>query len=147
MCGTLYFIIVIGEPWCLYGLTEALTYFPYLHSLPSPSLPPSQAPPAKPEGEEDWPFLREPWLKPDKITDRQRRRPDHPEYDPRTLYVPDLFLSQQTPVSTLRKLGNGWGRSTRVSNVAGEVWQGCDCCVLIVPVLMVWQRADRGGER
>ncbi|XP_055373333.1 probable DNA mismatch repair protein Msh6 [Condylostylus longicornis] len=37
------------------------------------------------------------FLKPDKIKDKKGRRPDHPEYDPKTLYVPESFLNQQTP--------------------------------------------------
>lgn len=41
-----------------------------------------------------------PWLKPEGIRDRDRRRPDHPDYNPRTLYVPEDFLNQQTPVSS-----------------------------------------------
>ncbi|XP_050687957.1 DNA mismatch repair protein Msh6-like isoform X2 [Eriocheir sinensis] len=56
-----------------------------------------EAPAPKEEGSEEWPFLKEPWLKPENVTDRQRRRPDHPEYDPRTLYVPESFMAQQTP--------------------------------------------------
>ena len=28
------------------------------------------------------------FLKPDKIMDKAKRRPDHPDYDPGTLYVP-----------------------------------------------------------
>lgn len=30
-------------------------------------------------------------------TDKNRRRPDHPEYNPRTLYVPHSFLQTETP--------------------------------------------------
>lgn len=37
------------------------------------------------------------FLKPDKIKDAQRRSQDHPEYDPRTLYVPDSFKQSLTP--------------------------------------------------
>ncbi|CAG9816577.1 unnamed protein product [Phaedon cochleariae] len=37
------------------------------------------------------------FLKPNKILDIKKRRPDHPEYDPRTLYVPDSFLGGLTP--------------------------------------------------
>jgi DNA mismatch repair protein MSH6 len=37
------------------------------------------------------------FLKQDKIRDAKRRRPDDPEYDPRTLYVPDHFKQNLTP--------------------------------------------------
>lgn len=37
------------------------------------------------------------FLKADKIRDAQRRSPDHPEYDPRTLLVPDSFKQGLTP--------------------------------------------------
>lgn len=49
------------------------------------------------ESSEDWPFLKYPWLQPENIRDREKRSPDHPEYNPRTLYVPESFLNQQTP--------------------------------------------------
>lgn len=41
------------------------------------------------------------WIKPDKIRDAQKRRPDDPKYDPTTVYIPDGFLDEQTPVSIL----------------------------------------------
>lgn len=41
------------------------------------------------------------WLKPDKIRDANNRRPDDPEYDPTTLYLPAKFLDEQTPVCIL----------------------------------------------
>lgn len=44
--------------------------------------------------------MNHPWLKPEGIRDRERRRPDHPDYNPRTVYVPEDFLNQQTPVSS-----------------------------------------------
>ncbi|XP_044755642.1 probable DNA mismatch repair protein Msh6 [Coccinella septempunctata] len=37
------------------------------------------------------------FLQPDKIKDKNKRRPDHPEYDNRTLFIPDDFLNNQTP--------------------------------------------------
>ncbi|KAK2708447.1 hypothetical protein QYM36_014152 [Artemia franciscana] len=37
------------------------------------------------------------FIKPEKIKDANGRRPDHPDYDPRTLLIPDRFLEQQTP--------------------------------------------------
>lgn len=38
------------------------------------------------------------FLKPDKIRDAEKRRPDDPKYDPTTVYIPDKFLDEQTPV-------------------------------------------------
>uniref|UniRef100_A0A0K0EKX1 DNA mismatch repair protein n=2 Tax=Strongyloides stercoralis TaxID=6248 RepID=A0A0K0EKX1_STRER len=37
------------------------------------------------------------FLKPDKIKDANGRRPDDPEYDGKTLYVPESFIQKQTP--------------------------------------------------
>lgn len=39
------------------------------------------------------------FIKPDKIKDANQRKPDHPEYDPTTLYVPRDYLDSLTPVS------------------------------------------------
>ena len=33
--------------------------------------------------------------------DKKKRKPDHPEYDARTLYVPEDFKLKVTPVSAL----------------------------------------------
>ncbi|XP_059225843.1 probable DNA mismatch repair protein Msh6 [Stomoxys calcitrans] len=44
-----------------------------------------------------WPHQKLEFLKPDKIKDKQGRRPDHPEYDPSTLYVPEKFLDSLSP--------------------------------------------------
>lgn len=49
--------------------------------------------------EGSWVHCKLEWLKPDKIKDAMKRKPDHPDYDPRTLYVPPEFLNDQTPVS------------------------------------------------
>lgn len=38
-----------------------------------------------------------PFLKPEKIMDKERRRPDNPDYDPHTLYVPQTFMDSQSP--------------------------------------------------
>lgn len=46
-----------------------------------------------------WPHQKLEFLKPDKIKDKQGRRPDHPDYDPTTLYVPPKFLDSLSPVS------------------------------------------------
>lgn len=40
------------------------------------------------------------FLKPDKIRDKNRNRPGHPEYDPRTVYVPPEFFKELTPAMT-----------------------------------------------
>lgn len=39
------------------------------------------------------------FLKPEIIRDGKKRSPSDPEYDPRTLYVPEDFLKELTPVS------------------------------------------------
>lgn len=41
------------------------------------------------------------WLKPDNIRDANKRRPDHPQYDPTTLYVPESHLNDLTPVGII----------------------------------------------
>jgi hypothetical protein len=46
-----------------------------------------------------WPHLRLDFLKPSKIRDAQRRSPTDPEYNPKTLYVPEEFKKNLTPVS------------------------------------------------
>ncbi|XP_044580012.1 probable DNA mismatch repair protein Msh6 isoform X2 [Cotesia glomerata] len=48
-------------------------------------------------GAESWPHLKYPFLQPENILDAEKRRPDHPEYNPKTLYVPQEFLDKQTP--------------------------------------------------
>ncbi|KAK7074527.1 DNA mismatch repair protein msh6 [Halocaridina rubra] len=54
--------------------------------------------PAKPaDSGESWPFMRYKWLQLENIRDREKRPPTHPDYNPRTLYVPEDFLNQQTP--------------------------------------------------
>ncbi|XP_074603536.1 DNA mismatch repair protein Msh6 [Brevipalpus obovatus] len=45
----------------------------------------------------DWPHSKFEFLQPDKIMDKQRRRPDHPDYDPKTIFVPESFRKKQTP--------------------------------------------------
>lgn len=54
--------------------------------------------PAKgPQEESNYPYLKLEFLQPDKIKDIKKRSKNDPEYDPKTLYVPDSFLKQQTP--------------------------------------------------
>ncbi|XP_063239704.1 DNA mismatch repair protein Msh6 [Bacillus rossius redtenbacheri] len=48
-------------------------------------------------GEDSWAHLKLDFLKPDRIRDARRRPPSHPEYDPKTLYVPEDFMRNQTP--------------------------------------------------
>ncbi|XP_048728354.2 DNA mismatch repair protein Msh6-like isoform X2 [Ostrea edulis] len=50
-----------------------------------------------PEQESNFPHLKLDFLQPDKIKDAKKRNKDHEEYDPKTLYLPDSFLRQQTP--------------------------------------------------
>ncbi|CAH0760592.1 unnamed protein product [Diatraea saccharalis] len=50
-----------------------------------------------PLDEENWIHCKLDWLKPDKIRDAKKRRPDHPDYDPTTLFVPPDFMNSQTP--------------------------------------------------
>lgn len=45
----------------------------------------------------NWKHNHLPFLQPDKIKDKNKKRPDHPEYDNRTLFIPDEFLNNQTP--------------------------------------------------
>ncbi|CAJ0570280.1 unnamed protein product, partial [Mesorhabditis spiculigera] len=44
---------------------------------------------------ESWEFLKS-----EKVRDANRRRPDDPEYDPSTLWIPNDFLEKQTPGHT-----------------------------------------------
>ena len=48
--------------------------------------------------ERNFPHLHFEFLQLDRIRDAQKRSPDDPQYDPKTLYVPDSFLGKQTPV-------------------------------------------------
>lgn len=40
------------------------------------------------------------FLQPANIRDAKKNRPGHPQYDPKTLYVPDKYLNSLTPVCT-----------------------------------------------
>lgn len=46
---------------------------------------------------EDWIHLKLDFLKPDKLRDAKKNKPNDPDYDPHTLYVPEEFLNKQTP--------------------------------------------------
>lgn len=59
---------------------------------------PQTAPKSAPVSTEgNWLHHKLEFLKPHKIRDINRNRPDHPDYDERTLYVPEEFLNKQTP--------------------------------------------------
>ncbi|KAJ8951955.1 hypothetical protein NQ318_013625 [Aromia moschata] len=45
----------------------------------------------------NWPHNDLEFLKPDRIRDANKRKPDDPEYNPHTLYVPEQFLKGLTP--------------------------------------------------
>lgn len=53
---------------------------------------------------QSWPHLKYDFLQPENIRDDQKRPPSHPDYDPKTLYVPIEFLDAQTPVIILISL-------------------------------------------
>ncbi|XP_043861932.1 probable DNA mismatch repair protein Msh6 [Drosophila santomea] len=44
-----------------------------------------------------WPHQKLEFLQPDKIMDKHKRRPDHPDYDKSTLHVPESFLNGLSP--------------------------------------------------
>ncbi|XP_021924020.1 DNA mismatch repair protein Msh6 isoform X2 [Zootermopsis nevadensis] len=46
---------------------------------------------------EPWPHLKLDFLKPNKIRDAKRRTPADPDYDPKTLFVPEEFKRNLTP--------------------------------------------------
>lgn len=75
-------------------------------STPVKSAEPQTPAPLVEEG--SWTHNKLEWLKPDKIRDAMKRRPDHPDYDPRTLYVPPDFYNNQTPVSYLNQSLGGY---------------------------------------
>lgn len=56
-----------------------------------------EKPTAAGRGTDSWLHLTFDFIKPDNIRDGQKRRPDHPDYNPKTLYVPKEFLNKQTP--------------------------------------------------
>lgn len=56
---------------------------------------PNQTKLVKPK--EDWIHLKLDFLKPEKLRDANKNKPNAPDYDPHTLYVPEEFLNKQTP--------------------------------------------------
>ncbi|XP_065225587.1 DNA mismatch repair protein Msh6 [Planococcus citri] len=52
---------------------------------------------AKELGDENWPHLKLEFLKPEKIRDAKRRPKDDPNYDPKTLLVPEDYKNKLTP--------------------------------------------------
>lgn len=65
---------------------------PFLQESPAPS----PCGNGNAEGKKCWTYLTYSWLKDDKIMDKKKRRPDHPDYDHRTLFVPKEFLEKST---------------------------------------------------
>ncbi|XP_004931420.2 probable DNA mismatch repair protein Msh6 isoform X1 [Bombyx mori] len=65
----------------------------------SKTILPEENPKSQEEESSDgnWVHCKLDWLKPDKIRDAMKRKLDHPDYNPRTLYVPPDFLKSQTP--------------------------------------------------
>jgi hypothetical protein len=57
-----------------------------------------EQPTAKASDTQSWPHLKYDFLQPNKIKDNMKRPASHPDYDPKTVYVPPDFLSSQTPV-------------------------------------------------
>lgn len=66
----------------------------------------NEAPTGKASDTQSWPHLKYDFLQPGKIKDKQKRSSDHPDYDPKTVYVPQDFLNNQTPVRTQQDFGN-----------------------------------------
>ncbi|XP_013386030.1 DNA mismatch repair protein Msh6 [Lingula anatina] len=62
----------------------------------APDTPPETSAPVSEDGTVYMHYTLD-FLKPEKIKDIEGRRPDHTEYDPRTLYVPDTFKKKLTP--------------------------------------------------
>ncbi|KAB7498351.1 DNA mismatch repair protein Msh6 [Armadillidium nasatum] len=56
-----------------------------------------ETPSKKPKEEGDWPHMNLAWLRPENIKDKKGHKASDPDYNPRTLYVPEDFLNKQTP--------------------------------------------------
>ncbi|KAL7639850.1 UNVERIFIED_CONTAM: hypothetical protein RMT77_009263 [Armadillidium vulgare] len=56
-----------------------------------------ETPSKKPKEEGDWPHMNLAWLRPENIKDKEGHKASDPDYNPRTLYVPEDFLNKQTP--------------------------------------------------
>lgn len=52
----------------------------------------------------NFPHMSLDFLQPDKVRDAEKRTREDPDYDPRTLYIPESFLSKQTPVRLIKLL-------------------------------------------
>ena len=55
-----------------------------------------------------WDHEKHEWLKSDKLTDANKKKPTSPEYDPTTLYVPPEYIKKLTP-----GMGNWWKIKSR----------------------------------
>lgn len=62
------------------------------------------------------------WLKPEKIRDAKKRRPSHPEYNPRTVYVPPDFFKSQTPAHKQWWTCKASNMDTVLFFKVGEAW-------------------------
>lgn len=67
------------------------------NKINSAQAPQTPAKPAPVSTEGNWLHHKLEFLKPEKIRDINRNKPGHPDYDERTLYVPEEFLNKQTP--------------------------------------------------
>lgn len=47
---------------------------------------------------DNWPHLKYDFLRKGQVCDAKRRKENDPDYDPKTLWVPEQFLNKQTPV-------------------------------------------------
>lgn len=56
--------------------------------------------------DDSWPHLKLPFLQPDKIKDAKKRSKTDPNYDPKTLYVPEEFKEKLTPVRKILNIIN-----------------------------------------
>ncbi|KAI5699282.1 hypothetical protein M8J75_000456 [Diaphorina citri] len=70
---------------------------PSTPSTPSFPVPDTSETTPSTSGAQDWSHNHYQFLHPDHILDADRRSPKHPDYNPKTLYVPPDFLKKQTP--------------------------------------------------
>ncbi|KAK4995763.1 DNA mismatch repair protein msh6, partial [Elasticomyces elasticus] len=70
-------------------------HVPVLRKAPSADKKPASGPPKKQKAHMTEPSQRYPWLA--NVLDEDRNPPDHPDYDPRTIYVPPLAFANFSP--------------------------------------------------
>uniref|UniRef100_A0A8D8TRG5 DNA mismatch repair protein n=1 Tax=Cacopsylla melanoneura TaxID=428564 RepID=A0A8D8TRG5_9HEMI len=77
---------------------------PKMTAPPTPSFPvpdtPDPSPTSGVDGVQDWPHKHYKFLQPEHIMDADRKRPDDPNYNSKTVYVPQEFMKKQTPCMT-----------------------------------------------